>query len=652
MAVTRKDKRLSTQLIYLSIAGFLIDSALLWLGNAQGLPLNLSHPASFALAFGGCAILQRYWRPQATLSHSWRIFLTEISIFLLILFMRGGILSSLLWLLKLTPIAAFFVCSAATWLIYLSVRIWQNNNQDSATKQQHLLIFIIGYSLLLRLVYLGTPELFYEEAYYWNYAKHLDISYLDHPPLVAFIIAFFTNIFGDNEFGVRFGAWLCWIITSIFFCRLIRIMFPQRALILQSMALLATLPIFFGTGWAMTPDAPLMACWAALLYFLYQALFQDKKGAWIGAGGALGLGMLAKYTIILVGVSTLIIVLSDRNARKWLFRPPAYYAFIIAILLFSPVIIWNYQHDWASFLYQSRSHVSGADTFALHYFLFGLLIILTPTAFVLALFAALLSRECYDDAASVDARRIHRNFMILGFVPIIVFAIVSISHETKLHWTGPAWLAILPFILLLVTAQKLQLTNASSILITARRAWIPTLLTCLILYGGFFHYVTLGFFKLPYPQRLSLLGWEEFGREMENVMQSIEETTGTRPLLVGMDRNRTASGLAFYINKALASPISHDNPTQQVTSWHLFERHSLMYEYWFPCAEQDGKNLLLVAKNKSDLHHRLVIAHVASVGEIKQIALVKNGQPITSYYYALAYGYHSRPLAIDERVIR
>ena len=77
-----------------------------------------------------------------------------------------------------------------------------------------------------------------------------------------------------------------------------------------------------------------------------------------------------------------------------------------------------------------------------------------------------------------------------------------------------------------------------------------------------------------------------------------------------------------------------------------------MYEYWFPCAEQDGKNLLLVAKNKSDLHHRLVIAHVASVGEIKQIALVKNGQPITSYYYALAYGYHSRPLAIDERVIR
>jgi len=68
--------------------------------------------------------------------------------------------------------------------------------------------------------------------------------------------------------------------------------------------LVAILPIFFGFGLVMTPDAPLTACWAGALYFLYCALIHEQRHAWIGAGICLGLGMLSKYTIALLGPTT------------------------------------------------------------------------------------------------------------------------------------------------------------------------------------------------------------------------------------------------------------------------------------------------------------------------------------------------------------
>ncbi len=45
-----------------------------------------------------------------------------------------------------------------------------------------------------------------DELYYWAWAKNLQWSYFDHPPMVAWLISFSTKIFGDNLFGIRFFA--------------------------------------------------------------------------------------------------------------------------------------------------------------------------------------------------------------------------------------------------------------------------------------------------------------------------------------------------------------------------------------------------------------------------------------------------------------
>jgi 4-amino-4-deoxy-L-arabinose transferase-like glycosyltransferase len=76
---------------------------------------------------------------------------------------------------------------------------------------------ILVYVLALRFVFLGSLNLFPEEAYYWNYAQHLDIGYLDHPPMVAWVIWIATSLAGNTEFAVRIGAFLSWFV-ALWFC--------------------------------------------------------------------------------------------------------------------------------------------------------------------------------------------------------------------------------------------------------------------------------------------------------------------------------------------------------------------------------------------------------------------------------------------------
>lgn len=188
---------------------------------------------------------------------------------------------------------------------------------------------IIGYTILLRLIYLGNIELLQEEAYYWNYSRHMAAGYLDHPPVIALLIRLGTQLFGNNEFGVRIGAFMCWFGTSFFTYRLTRSIFNSDTAF-RAIILAASLPIFFSVALVNTPDAPLIACWSAALYFFYRALVLQENRAWYWAGISLGIGLASKYTIVFLGPAVLLYMVADSSARKWFFKPQPYLAAILA----------------------------------------------------------------------------------------------------------------------------------------------------------------------------------------------------------------------------------------------------------------------------------------------------------------------------------
>lgn len=480
---------------------------------------------------------------------------------------------------------------------------------------------------LLRLIFSGQIELWPTEAYYWNYSRHLDFGYLDHPPMVALLIRVGTAAFGNTEFGVRIGALCASFVTSFFVYRLTLNIFGEPS---AWVALLFTqaLPFFFLSGMLMTPDAPLTAAWAASLYYLERALIAKHARAWWGAGLCLGLGMLSKYTIGLLGATVCLFMLLDVRSRIWWRRPEPYGAALLAFTIFSPVIMWNAKHEWASFAFQSSRRLAEKHQFALHTLIFSAIVLLTPTGVAAA--TALLRRRaplCANDDAK-DRQRVWRFLQISLGVPLAVFTVFSLFHEIVLDWPGPAWIAAVPVMAFGVV--QIGEPGARGLIASVRAAWLPTLLAVLLFNGLRFHYFTVGLPGFGYgrePESIPV-GWRELGRQIHD----IAENAASDPLIVGMDRYFLASELAFYA----ADPTK---AVSETTSAHLFGQVGLMYERWFPRSAERGRTLLLVAWHAADLDAPEVRADVEALAPVHAGELRRNGNFIRNYYYRFAYGY-------------
>ena len=249
-----------------------------------------------------------------------------------------------------------------------------NKNTHNFSEDNNLFYptIIIFLTIIIRLAVMSNMDLIAEEAYYWNYANHLDFSYFDHPPMVAYLIKISTILFGTNEIAVRLPGIICWSIASYFIYRLSNEYKAGSGV--YALLMLAVLPFFFVQSIIMTPDLPLLAAWAASLYYFHQALVKDNQGAWFKIGISFGLGMLSKYTIILLVPATLIYLLLNKSILKVLRSPSPYIASLIALIIFSPVIYWNAKHDWASFIFQSTRRFNEGFEFSLHEII-GLLIL-------------------------------------------------------------------------------------------------------------------------------------------------------------------------------------------------------------------------------------------------------------------------------------
>ncbi len=494
-------------------------------------------------------------------------------------------------------------------------------------------IGMVAVAASLRLVYSGWVQLMPEETYYWNYARHLDIGYLDHPPMVAWLIAAGTRIFGTGEFGVRFGAICMGAIATFFVHRLTYDLFG-RSSALVAVVLMQTLPFFFLTGLLITPDAPLMAAWAASLYFLERALVAGRREAWWGAGPCLGIGLLSKYTIVLVALSAFIFAIIDPRARRWLRRPEPYGAALLALAVFSPVLIWNARNEWVSFLFQTSRRLADRPQFALHKLIASIIVLLTPTGMVAA--AQALTRgspRCVSAPAEEEGR--HRGWRFLQvatLTPLAVFVVFSLRHEVKLDWTGAPLLAAVP--LLARGIVEAAAGAAAGFRAFLRGSWVPTLVVLLLVYGSGLYDLTWGIPGVGYGRHAELVpvGWRELGAQVDAIAGRVEQETGHAPLVVGMDRYAIASELAFYAPDRARG-------VGRTSSGHLFGQVGLMYERWFPPAVEEGRDLVLVAWRPEDLVSDRVASAVERMDPVQEGVLVRGNDVIRRYYYRIAHGY-------------
>lgn len=644
----------------ITILCMLLDMLLFLYLRHVGQALNPSQIISFFVSTIVAYILHTRWTLPAQTSptkqgHTAQ-FVSFTILSLLALFLRGGLLGNLIEHGHWTESMAIIPAMLVTNMVQLGVICYLIFPQATLEQNPWLRwrVAVIGsviYVLLLKLVYMGVIDLIPEEAYYWNYSKHLSLSYLDHPPMVAWLIALGTSVFDDTEFGVRIGSMACWLVTLWFVYRMATDLY-DKSTAMRSVLLVSVLPFFFMTGFLMTPDAPLTACWAGTLFFLQRALISEHYKSWYGAGIFLGLGLLSKYTIGLIVPTAFVMMMLNQSMRRQLLRPEPYLAALIALVIFTPVLLWNAQHQWASFVFQGPRRMASQTVFSEHILLGSVALLLTPIG-LLAVIGAWLSNHQNERTQKIDAkRRLARIFAaVFTLIPLAVFVYFSLKHEPKLNWTGPLWLAIIPLIAFAMRGDRHIASRHEYLMRYVHQLWQPTILITLLIMGGLMHYLVLGIPGIGYSAKMKLpIAWEEMGSMVEEVEESIEAQTHQEPLVVGLDKYFTASQIAFYRNKLSEHETNEERNEgfENTTADHLFDGTGLMYRYWFTPQDQAGRVILLVSRSEDKLHDQRLDTYFDTISPIAEARLVKNDQPVGCFYYRVGYRYHVPSVVLTE----
>lgn len=267
-----------------------------------------------------------------------------------------------------------------------------------------------------------------DEAYYWVWGHHPQLSYFDHPAFVGWLFWFGTFFESFGNAARLPGVWLghC---TLLIWHQILKPYMDEKTQVFW--LLFVILSPFFGAGsLIITPDAPMIFFWSLSLLLLLKLVETPKLSLYLGLGAALGLGFCSKYLIVLfVPIALLWLAWSG----KWRQIHWAYVPLTIAsgLIFCFPVLYWNSQNGWASFLFQ-LDHGLGAGerkvSWPLEY-LAGQIGILFPVT----VFFALRRKE------PRELSYLH----FFGWLPIAFFFYTSFKARVEANWPMMGHLAIL-----------------------------------------------------------------------------------------------------------------------------------------------------------------------------------------------------------------
>lgn len=216
-----------------------------------------------------------------------------------------------------------------------------------------LAVLLILGTTLVRFWFIATNQLdlVQDEAQYWDWSRHMQLSYYSKGPLIACVIGFWTWIFGDTGLGVRFGAVLCSCLTQLLLYGGVSRLFNRPRTAVWLLVIMNTTPLFMASALLMTTDNPLLLCWTGALFSLYWAGVRagEDRRPWLLLGFFLAMGVLAKYMMLAFAVTALLYALGLRRGRL---LPPRFVRRLVLTLLIGlgvgllPILIWNMQNDF------------------------------------------------------------------------------------------------------------------------------------------------------------------------------------------------------------------------------------------------------------------------------------------------------------------
>jgi 4-amino-4-deoxy-L-arabinose transferase-like glycosyltransferase len=474
-----------------------------------------------------------------------------------------------------------------------------------------------------------------DEAYYWQWSRHLALGYYDQGPMVAWWIRASCWLFGETTLGIRAGIVVAALATQLFVFLLARDLFGPRVALLSLIPSTLT-PLALAGGFVATYDPLVVLFWAACLYFASRAIFFRSGPAWLWLGISFGLGLLSKHTMVLLAPCLLLFAWTSKDYRALLAGRGVWSALAVALVVFSPNLWWQSQHGWMTFAHLFLLAGKGLDQpFArrLGDFAGSQVGLMTPLLFFLLIAAMVWSCR---EGRRPGGERVWFLFWSSGPV-LLLFLLMTVKSKVQANWAVCGWLT--PPISLVLWADYASRESGSR----SRTRWRLTVAA--MAFAVFLSAVLIWpevrpllHVNVPYrwDQMNKLYGGAELAAAADPMRRAMERETGGQ-IAVGAVTYDNASRLAFYMTSQPDTCCLF--PGTRLNSYVLWNNRTL---------PRPGGAMLLADDYPPDepklAPFRRLFDHVECDGQ--PIQVYRRGvyaEPVHTFYLYRCYGYHPNP---------
>jgi len=445
-----------------------------------------------------------------------------------------------------------------------------------------LLILLLSAFSLFRLYYIlhGPLDLSPDEAHYWEWSRRLDMSYYSKGPMIAYLISLGTSIFGDTVLGIRIMAVIFMGASTITIFYLGKKLHDETVG-LASAFILNIIPLFATFGIIFTIDSPFIFFWILSLFLFWKTIEsrihemnEAKYGQkeirpsevsssqhitryapsvyWALLGLSVGLGLLTKYTMALFFPCAALYLFLSKEFRKTLLTKGPVLMLFISLLVFSPVIVWNAQHDWVTFRHTlGQTHLYdglNVSPVSLIEFVGSQVGVITPFLIVLMCLSIWKVRKGREGA-----------FLFWFAAPVIGFFLLkSVQGKVQANWAMTGYITgIITFAAWYIRGFGVMKRYRKILVIGA------VIHTCVV--TALAHYPAILNLPAHMDPSARLRGWKALGREVSRYHDQMQRSNS---VFIFSDKYQVSSELAFYVK---------DNP---VTYCINLGRRMNQYDLW------------------------------------------------------------------------
>ena len=276
------------------------------------------------------------------------------------------------------------------------------------------------------------------ESLAWG--SNLEWGFVKHPPLSAFFLEIFYQLFGSQDWAYYLLSQIFIIFSFVVIFKLAKEFLKNETYALISVFLLEGIYFYNFT----TPEFNVNVCqipfWSLTIYYSWQSFKNNKTHNWILLGLFAGLGVLSKYLFIylLIGVTFFFIYNLKKNKN---FNFKYFIPIIVFLLVLSPHLWWLVDNDYKTISYGLERTNLENSTF-LNHFINPLKFIFKQTGVLLPFFI-LLSLILKKFKFKFNKRDDKSTFLIfISLVPIVSIFATSLIFAANIRtmWMTPFYI--------------------------------------------------------------------------------------------------------------------------------------------------------------------------------------------------------------------